>query len=187
LPIACELVIWTQRLTFAELRTECAPVWAVVLDVPEGAALAAREALAEREAAVEGDGLADGECDEDEWPFARGEALGLAFGEAVLAAFLCGLVAWCVPVLALLFVFGDFVGVGFGVALLVAEAFAAGAVGAWVCLTLPPPPRPNVLPGLTLVFGLADGDFGLGVAVGDGDFDGVEVAVGVCVGVGVGV
>jgi hypothetical protein len=164
--LACELVIWMQRLTFAELCTDCAPVPAAEVDVAEGEALAVGEAVAERE------GVADGE--------------GAAFREGLLAARLRGLVAWCVTVVALLFVFGDFDGVGSGAARLL----AVGEVGASVCFALPPAPPPIVLPGLALVFGLADavgdGDFfGLGVAVGDGDFDvfGVAVVFGLAVGV----
>jgi hypothetical protein len=84
-----ELVIWTQRLTFAELWTDCAAVRAVVVDVAEGEAVAVGEAVAEREAVAEGDGV----CDADGRPVALGEALGLTVGEALLAALLRGLVA----------------------------------------------------------------------------------------------
>jgi hypothetical protein len=181
--LAWELVTWTQRLTFAEPLTDRPPVPAAAVDVAEGEALAVGEAVAERE------GVADSVR------VAEREAVAEADGE-------CEADAWAV---VLLVVLGDFDGVGSGVALLV----AAGEVGAWVCLTLPPPLRPNVDPGLTLVFGLADalgdvdvfvlavvfgvavgdGDFdvfGVAVAVGDGDFDGEAVDVGVGVGVGVG-
>jgi hypothetical protein len=123
--LAWELVIWTQRLTFAELWPDCASVLAVAVDVAEGEALAVGEAVAEREAVAEGDGVPDGECDADAWTFALGEALGLTVGEALLADLLRGLVASCVSFFALLS--GDFDGVGFGVALLEAlEALADG-------------------------------------------------------------
>jgi hypothetical protein len=71
-------------------------------------------------------------------------------------------------------VLGDGDAVGFGDLPGVEEE-----LGALVCLTSPPP-RPNVLPGLTLVLALADG---VGVVAGGSVF----VAVGVGVGVGVGV
>jgi hypothetical protein len=75
-------------------------------------------------------------------------------------------------------VLGDGDAVDFGDLLGVEEE-----LGAPVCLTLPPPPRPNVLPGLTLVLALAVGvGVGVGVVVVGGS---VFVAVGVGVGVGV--
>ena len=109
-----------QRLTFAELWTDCPPEPAVVVDVGEGEALA----VAEREGVAVGDGVADGECEEDGRPFALGEALRLAFGDELLAVLVPGLVASSVPIFALLL--GDFDGVGFGVALLEGVGVAVG-------------------------------------------------------------
>jgi hypothetical protein len=164
-------------------------VLGVADEVGDADAVADGEELGVEDAAGVGEELGVEEAAGDGEELGVGDVVGFAGAVEVLA------VLGFADVAGVLEVLGDGDAVGFGDLLEVEEE-----LGALVCLTLPPaPPRPSVLPGLTLVVALADGvgvvvgavaggsvvvAVGVGVGVVDVDVD-VCVAVGVGVGVGV--
>ncbi len=119
-------------------------------------AVADGEELGVEDAAGVGEELGVEEAAGDGEELGVGDTVGFAGAVEVLAVL-------GFAVVGILEVLGDGDAVGFGDLLDVEEE-----LGAPVCLTLPPPPpRPSVLPGLTLVVVLDDG-LGVGVGVVDG-------------------